>query len=257
LDLGWGYRFFDDEAMDAYLTDPKWEPIFPGLAHAIRCIESVEKPVMKADLWRYLVLFENGGVFADLDVIPSSNFSADATLHPDYDAAFVSVHVSTGHLLSQWFLAVSPRHPLMYHSLKLGLEYVLNSKRANPIMTTGPRALYAATDVFLARTINDDINIRRLEVNRKYSSNMTAVPDNHEEFNNHGPMGSTETEIRSFVVLPNDMALNHASKSKHESYHKMKMTQYASRGGLAYGGQKCRDLPGPVTSNSNSQTFAQ
>jgi mannosyltransferase OCH1-like enzyme len=260
LNLGWGYRLYDDDAMERYLTDPKWELHFPGLGQAIRCINTVQKPVMKADLWRYLVLFENGGIFADLDVIPGIHFKSDDTLHPEYDAAFVSAIVNTGHLLSQWFIAISPQHPLMYHSVKIGLDYLLNSKRANPIMTTGPRALYGATDEFLTRTINDKVNIRHLIVNETYTSNVTttnflsthAAIQHHDEELNWKKLRSSmdSTELRSFTVLPPDIALNRASSTKKESYHKMNMTQYGSRGGHSYGGRKCRDLP-PSTVSSN------
>jgi alpha 1,6-mannosyltransferase len=112
-------------------------------------------PVMKADLWRYLILLERGGIFADLDVLPSTTNNTIKRIPPDADAAFFLVHTAGQNLLSQWFLATSPRHPLMYDAIQIATTRVLKAKRAIPIQHTGPRALYDATSLFLQSPSRD------------------------------------------------------------------------------------------------------
>lgn len=61
------FRMYDDDAMDAMLYDEKWESTFPGLKYAVKCIDMINNPTMKADIWRYLVLWEYGGIYSDTD----------------------------------------------------------------------------------------------------------------------------------------------------------------------------------------------
>ena len=62
------FMFFDDDAMNAMLYDEdRWKDTFPSLNAAIRCIDKVNNPTMKSDIWRYLQLWEYGGIYADID----------------------------------------------------------------------------------------------------------------------------------------------------------------------------------------------
>ena len=143
--------------MDEYLrNDTQWASIFPGLSLALQCIEHAQLPVMKADLWRYLILWERGGIFADLDVVLDTNQSFLQHLRDtDDDAVFVLCphHGDNGGhgggFVSQWLMAVCPSHPLLYYATERAIELVLKAKRAIPIQHTGPRALNDATDRFL------------------------------------------------------------------------------------------------------------
>ena len=65
----YSYRFYDDEAMDAMLYDEKWDDLFPGLRFIVKCIDMVHNPTMKTDLWRYLVIWEYGGIYSDIDTM--------------------------------------------------------------------------------------------------------------------------------------------------------------------------------------------
>ena len=49
---------------------------------------------MKADVWRYLIVWENGGIYADLDVKPEYKFNS-STIHDD-DDSFFTIDGSTG-----------------------------------------------------------------------------------------------------------------------------------------------------------------
>jgi mannosyltransferase OCH1-like enzyme len=88
----WSYYFHDDNAMQR-LFDQPW-PEFPHIHDVLACIKT---GTMRADLWRYLVLYEYGGIYADLDTKPAK-FNA-SMINPTTDGFFV---VEMYHIPSQW-----------------------------------------------------------------------------------------------------------------------------------------------------------
>jgi hypothetical protein len=221
------YRFADDQAMDQLLYDhERWKALFPVLHLALKCIEHVQIPVMKADIWRYLILWEQGGIFADLDVIPDESLM----MHPDYDAVFVLIDQN---VLSQWFMATSPQHPLMYFAIQRATAKVLRAKRAIPIQHTGPQALNVATRDFLSGT---NVSYSDLTEAQEYVRWGVGAVAGGSPSSRRG---------RSFQTLPAHFAKNLASKSKAKSYKDMNMTHYASvPRGYKYNRMTCLEFLG-------------
>lgn len=77
---------------------------------ALNCLFSFGNIAAKADLWRYLALWEYGGIYTDLDNLPGERFN-ETTIAPDTDAFFLQ---EQGGWLSQYFFAVAPKHPIMF-----------------------------------------------------------------------------------------------------------------------------------------------
>lgn len=145
---GFSYFFYDDEAMDAFLFDKaRWEDIFPSLHLALQCIDEVHNPTMKADIWRYLVLWEYGGIYVDIDTAPKG-FTA-LTIQPDDDGL---LYLQGGGFMAQFFLVITPRHPLMFYSVHAAVQGVLGSlelSTLDPAKSTGPRALANGMAAFM------------------------------------------------------------------------------------------------------------
>ena len=97
----WAYYFHSDKAVDRLFAQD-W-PEFPHLSTVSACLDG--KGTLKADLWRYLVLWEYGGVYADVDTKPNKFNSTSITAEDD--GFFI---VEQYHILSQYFMAMSPRH---------------------------------------------------------------------------------------------------------------------------------------------------
>ena len=133
--------FHDDDAMDRYLNQDF--PIFPRLHNALGCIS---QSAAKADIWRYLIIWEFGGVYTDLDNAPAK-FNA-STIQPNDDAWFPLEALGIG---AQYFFAASKSHPLMYYSLMSSFsELMLHAIGKNKApYTTGPHALKMAFIQFL------------------------------------------------------------------------------------------------------------
>jgi hypothetical protein len=102
-----------------------------------------------ADLWRYLVLYQYGGIYADIDSAPGHLFKNGTVIVDDDDAWFVVERIGT---LSQYFMASSPKHPLMHLAVTVTLRRLLEvqviGKQYVPYVT-GPGALKEAWSHFL------------------------------------------------------------------------------------------------------------
>lgn len=138
----WSYFFHDDAAMmRLLLQSTELAQDFPHLPLVAQ--NCLVHGTLKADLWRYLLLWQYGGVYADIDAIPAS-FQAATTIQPEDDAFFV---VEQYHLLSQWFMAASPKHPIMFYAVQQSLLGLLAAPDTGSVpapMVTGPHALHAA-----------------------------------------------------------------------------------------------------------------
>lgn len=146
-DLGGGYNYYfhSDEAM-ARLLDQDW-PEFPHLNQVLHCIPKFAGTV-KADLWRYIVLWEYGGIYADIDTKPNK-FNRTSITETD-QAFFV---VEQYHLLSQYFMAAAPRHPIMFYTIQSTLLKLLQLSDIGEIrapQVTGPHALHAGFQRFMS-----------------------------------------------------------------------------------------------------------
>ncbi len=142
------YYFHDDEAINRLFRMNF--PEFPHMQLVLR--HCVKNPTIKADLWRYLVLWVYGGIYADLDTAPAK-FNA-STIQDDDDGLFV---VEQYHILSQWFMALSPNHPLMYYAIQHTLQNLLEADdtlKSGAHLKSGPHALHAAYIAF-----RRDVNI--------------------------------------------------------------------------------------------------
>jgi len=133
----WNYYLFDDDEIHAFFHSQMTH--FPMLGPIVK--HCLPHGTLKADLWRYLVLWEYGGIYSDLDAIATPAFPTE-TLN-EVDALFV---VEQYHLLSQYWMAVSPKHPLMWYAIQAALNFLLQAPedlmQADAAWKTGPHALH-------------------------------------------------------------------------------------------------------------------
>lgn len=155
---GVSYFLYDDEAMDEFLYDKeRWESTFPTLNFALQCAKMVQNPTLKADIWRYLILWEYGGIYADIDCAPSANefFTVNHEMIYPKDDGLIFIDRSL--YLSQVFLAVSPRHPIMYYSVHAAVQKLLHQEEINGLYlpdVTGFMAVSSAMATFKNNTLS-------------------------------------------------------------------------------------------------------
>jgi hypothetical protein len=100
------FYFHDDEAVEGLLQ--KHWPEFPYLQMMRDCMIS---GAAKADLWRYLILYEYGGIYTDIDNAPGQNFLNGSVITAEDDSWYVVEGLG---MMSQYFMASSPRHPFLH-----------------------------------------------------------------------------------------------------------------------------------------------
>jgi len=129
--------FHDNYAVDALMEQSNW-PEFPQLSLVLKCFQM--KSAMLIDLWRQLVLYQFGGFYSDMDVMPGPNYTSD-TVPPNVDFFSLSDGAKRP---SQWHFGMSPHHPVAYYSVLEILKRVLDLPditKPNLVFTTGPDAL--------------------------------------------------------------------------------------------------------------------
>eukprot|EP00804_Cyclotella_cryptica_P026877 CCRYP_017591-RA/>CCRYP_017591-RA protein AED:0.23 eAED:0.24 QI:172/0/0.33/1/0/0/3/0/330 len=112
---------------------------FPQLKSMMRCIKL--KGAMKIDVWRMLVVYLFGGIYADIDVPPGPNFTEISPIKADDEAFFFSDAWTRP---SQWFFAMEPKHPVGYytvHEILKRLQDLKTLEKPNVVFVTGPDAL--------------------------------------------------------------------------------------------------------------------
>jgi len=128
----------DEDAIDR-LMFRKWN-MFPHLQEVMKCIGAGAE---KADLWRYLVMWEYGGIYSDIDNSPGEDMLSNITIIKPDDDSFFLPDAGAG-FPSQWFFAASPSHPVFYFTTMqtlLRLSGVPNLSDKYIPFVTGPGAL--------------------------------------------------------------------------------------------------------------------
>lgn len=112
-------RFHDDAERDAFVKEhfPEFWGAYTGLP----------LEVMKADLWRYMVLYAHGGIYADADTRCVSD--PRALVSPSSYLVVVPEPAGLPYFC-QWVFAASPRSPVMRWVLAEALRRL---QRAGPI----------------------------------------------------------------------------------------------------------------------------
>lgn len=172
LNPGWEYHFCSDE-----IARETIEVFFDQ--ELLDIYDSLPLPVMKADLWRYAVLWEFGGIYTDIDTICLE--SLDRWLDSDQG---LHVAVEEGHpLFCQWTIISEPRHPVMRHALDLIKERVAATGGVDETMPhyvhhyTGPGLWTAAINRHL--DLDLPYHERPDSCPEITDKNITIYPGNH------------------------------------------------------------------------------
>ena len=125
---GFSYYFHDDEAVDRLLQHHFTD--FPLLNIVAQdCLSSRKAKIV---FWKYLVLWAYGGIYVDINMVRTLNLSADTITFED-DGFFLLDQENQ--LLSSKFMAVSPRHPLMYYALRKALNLSSRADNLSSVMS--------------------------------------------------------------------------------------------------------------------------
>jgi hypothetical protein len=107
------YNFVDDDGIEMFIRSS-----FPDYLQAF---EKLKHGASKADLWRYLVIFKYGGIYADVDCICVNPLK----YWIDPAAAYVT-QLGVNKDVCQWLIISIPGNPIFLRAAERALHNVLN-----------------------------------------------------------------------------------------------------------------------------------
>ena len=126
------YEFFDDDRMHAYVA----EHFGPREVNALR---TASTGAFKADLWRYLVIGREGGIYADIDSVCEAPIT-----WLDDDKLVVALNGPPRFDVSQWTFAAPPGHPVVLRAAQQAVDNILRGRRVSAGLLLKTRGLRRA-----------------------------------------------------------------------------------------------------------------
>jgi len=113
-----GYYFYTNEMCDEFMRTDMVEE-FGDVIYEV--YNRLPLPVMKADLWRYCVIYKYGGIYADADAI----CKCDPNIFTMYDTMIVCAPENSTHLC-QWTFAAPANSPILKSIIELSIKRIIN-----------------------------------------------------------------------------------------------------------------------------------
>jgi len=135
------YYFYTDEICEKFMKENFEGEIYDAY-------KKLPISVMKADLWRYCIVYKYGGIYADADTICLTN--------PNYllkNAQIVCAPESDENYLCQWTFAAPPESPVLKSIIDLSVERIHKTTQflgKNIVhVLTGPQVFTEGIEKFL------------------------------------------------------------------------------------------------------------
>jgi len=112
-----GYHFYTNEMCDTFMKD-EMIPIFGDKIY--EAYSRLPMAVMKADLWRYCIIYKFGGIYADVDTICKCN----PNILTMYNTLLVCAPENTLHLC-QWCFAAPAKSYILKSIIELSIKRIL------------------------------------------------------------------------------------------------------------------------------------
>lgn len=143
--------------VDQYLHDQHGDKLYEHRYDIIESYHKLQLNVQQIDLWRLLIIYEYGGIYADIDT--QCNDSIDQW-GINSDSTMISGLGVRGDL-HQWLLVYIPHHTLIYDTILNVIDNILNNDlnyiNSNVEAISGPTVLQYTYEQLLHNTENNDL----------------------------------------------------------------------------------------------------
>lgn len=153
------YQFYDDLEMREFIVKNYDD-------ETVYLFDRLNVGAAKADFWRYLILYKNGGIYIDLD---SQIYGKLDDLITSDDEAIISREGHYGKFL-QWCLMFSHSHPILKICIDKCKENIKNKKTNNIIDLTGPTVFSESINEYCSGINLDIWKTNDIDVNIKFRS---------------------------------------------------------------------------------------
>ncbi|KAL7579843.1 hypothetical protein ACA910_004856 [Epithemia clementina (nom. ined.)] len=118
---GWHYQLYTDETARAYIVE-HFPPRF------VDAFDALLPGAFQADLFRYLILMREGGIYADVDVLLETNLDQFLTPSLSFFAPRDVVAEFAGEPFCLWngFIGASPGHPFIVRAVERLINLILD-----------------------------------------------------------------------------------------------------------------------------------
>jgi len=138
------YNFYSDENSQKFIQNNFDSKV-------LEAYEKCPLNVMKADLWRYCVIYYYGGIYADMDAV----LMTDPTVFLQPNSLLVFSPETDNIHLCQWTFAAPPKSPVLKSIIDLSVERILSCQeiKGDHIIhfLTGPKVFTDGIEKFLKR----------------------------------------------------------------------------------------------------------
>ena len=145
------YRLYDAQMRENYI-----EENYPSALSAYRCLRAGAN---KGDLFKYVILYVEGGICFDLSVQPCDGVTIENIVGDRTSSRFVS-DLNPGDLITA-LIACVPREPIMKKAIDMVIENVENYAMPGLLDVTGPALLGKAMKE-VDRDMQPDFEYRRI-----------------------------------------------------------------------------------------------
>jgi len=170
LNKDYDYFLFDDNDIEIFIKE-NYD------SDTLKAFNMLNVGAAKADLWRYLILYKNGGIYLDID---SEIYSRLDNLIKKEDYAIISREGNYG-LFVQWCLMFSPNHPILKICIDKCIDNILNKKTNNVLHLTGPQ-VYSDSIFEYVKNLNKNIYDEKDDIINKlfYENNLKLTVYNYD-----------------------------------------------------------------------------
>lgn len=174
LNPSYEYQLYDDEDIFYFVKENYDKDI-------LSAYEKLDIGAAKSDLWRYLVLYKNGGVYLDLD---SHIYNDLDKLIKENDKAIISREGSAanphydanGGIFVQWCLIFSKDHPILEKTFEKCVYNIKNETTQDIWHLTGP-SVYSSAIREVLSPLDMDVykNSDKIIANKMESSEFNNI----------------------------------------------------------------------------------
>ncbi len=149
------YQFYDDERIDTFIRTEFDDETY-------KAYQKIDIGAVKADFFRYAILYKKGGVYLDIDGYTLRNL--DKMIRPG-DHGIVT-HEGNPGLYAQYALVFAEGHPFLKRTLEKVIDNIQNNRHPhNGHQMTGPTVYTAAINECIAEQVTTDYRIWGVDYN--------------------------------------------------------------------------------------------
>ena len=159
LNPNYNHIIYTDDDIENYMNEKH-----SGII--LECFNRLNIPTAKIDFWRYLILYEYGGIYLDMD--SSINASLDSIISEEDEAIITAEKCPNTYV--QWALMFDKQHPILKRAIDIVVENITNESHVDDIFyLTGPQAFSKAINSVHFELFGECIEHNKIDNNTNIS----------------------------------------------------------------------------------------